>query len=82
VTVAASRGERALMILVIRPAARVPQGGQGRVAGQQVPHPGLSRTLAQGPFQGGRDAGQGIAEPVRPASLIGGEVDVEPVEHP
>jgi hypothetical protein len=61
--------------------ARVPQGGQGRAAGQQVPYPGPGvRRLPSAWVPGRRDAGQSITEPVRQASLIGGEIDVGPVE--
>jgi hypothetical protein len=75
----ASTIRRVLEALKIPP-ARVPQGSRGRAAGQQVPYPGPgARRLPSAWVPGRRDAGQGITEPVRQASLIG-EIDVEPVE--
>ena len=80
---AASRGERDLDgpgRSGACPAAR--SARQGRVLGQQVPHPGLVQTGAQRPLQGRGDAGQRVAAPVGEPGLVGRQVDVEAVEDP
>ncbi len=58
------------------------QRGQRRVCGEQVTHSGLVEALADRTFQRRGDAGQGIAQAVGQPRLIGGQVDVEAIEHP
>ena len=82
VTLAAIRGERALMVALDPGLAGGAQRGQRRVLGQQVTDAGLVQPVADRPFQRRGDAGQGVAQPVGQPGLVGGQVDVEAVEHP
>ena len=82
VTLAAIRGERALTVRSMRDWLAARSAVSVGYCGEQVPDAGLVQPVADGPFQGRGDAGQGVAQPVGQPGLVGGQVDVEAVEDP